>query len=97
MNDDTPLVSVIIPSYNRAQFIERALNSVRAQTYDNLEMIVVDDASSDDTEERVAAMVLMDNRISYVRHLVNRGAQAARNTGVHKAKGDYIALLDSDN
>jgi glycosyltransferase involved in cell wall biosynthesis len=95
--NDNPLISVIIPSYNRARFIERALNSVCAQTYKNLEVIVVDDGSSDDTEERVSAMARMDSRISYVRHFVNRGAQAARNTGVHKAKGVYIALLDSDN
>jgi len=97
MTEKDQLVSVVIPTHNRAQFIERALNSVLSQTYSNLEVIIVDDASVDDTESRVAAIMSNDNRVHYVCHIINRGAQAARNTGVQKAKGDYIALLDSDD
>lgn len=91
------LVSVIIPTHNRAQLIERALHSVLSQTYSHLEVIVIDDASMDDTQHRVETLQQVDQRIRYIRHDINRGAQAARNTGIQAAQGKYIAFLDSDN
>ncbi len=90
-----PRVSVIIPTYNRAHLIERAIQTVLSQTYQDLEIIVVDDGSSDNTEEVV--MTLKDERIRYIRHEENKGAPAARNTGIQAAKGDYIAFQDSDD
>lgn len=92
-----PEVSVIIPTYNRAQLIGRAVRSVLAQTYPSFEVIVVDDGSTDDTPARVQALAQADPRVRYVRHETNQGAQAARNTGIQVAKGDYIAFLDSDD
>ena len=93
----TPTVSVVIPTYNRSQFIEQAVQSALAQTYRDLEVIVVDDGSTDDTPIRVAALMAGDSRVRYERHPVNRGAQAARNTGIRVAGGEYVALLDSDD
>ncbi len=61
-------VSVVIPTYNRSQLIERALNSVRSQSYRNLEVIVVDDASTDGTRDRVDAFQYVDQRVRYIRH-----------------------------
>jgi glycosyltransferase involved in cell wall biosynthesis len=91
------IVSVVIPTYNRGQLIERAIHSVLQQTYHNLEVIVVDDSSTDDTAERVAALQHTDSRIRYLRHETNRGAQAARNAGIKSAQGEYVAFLDSDD
>jgi glycosyltransferase involved in cell wall biosynthesis len=90
-----PLVSVIIPTYNRAHTIERALQSIAAQTLQDFEIIVVDDASTDNT----AAVVeqFNDPRVLYLRHEDNRHAGAARNTGMAAATGQYIAFLDSDD
>ncbi len=90
-----PKVSVIIPTYNRAHLIGRAIQSVLDQTYQNFEIIVVDDASTDETEELVKSF--SDNRINYVRHQKNKGGSAARNTGIRAAKGEFIAFFDSDD
>ena len=92
---NTPTVSVIIPTYNRAHLIGRAIQSVLNQTYQDFEIIVVDDASKDNTEEVVKSF--RDERIIYLRHENNRGAQTARNTGIKAAKGGWIAFLDSDD
>lgn len=89
------LISVIIPTYNRANLVLNALNSVINQTYKDLEIIVVDDASLDNTEEAVKS--IRDSRIIYVRHLKNLGGSATRNTGIEKAKGEVIAFLDDDD
>src|SRR5262245_58115192 len=92
-------VSVIIPTYNRAACLTLALASVLNQTYQNFEIIVVDDASTDGTADVVGG--LADARIAYVRHDVNRGkvgaGAAARNTGIARARGSYIAFLDDDD
>ncbi|GBE39173.1 MAG TPA: glycosyltransferase [Nitrospirae bacterium] len=90
-----PKVSVIIPTYNRAVQAAKAIRSVLDQTYRDLEVIVVDDCSSDDTEEAVKR--LNDNRIVYIRHDINKGGAAARNTGIRLAKGEFIAFQDSDD
>jgi len=90
-----PLVSVVIPTYNRSQLILRAVRSVLEQTYTNLECIVVDDFSSDNTKEIIKSV--KDERIIYLRHKDNQRASAARNTGIKCAKGDYVAFLDDDD
>jgi len=88
-----PLVSVVIPVFNRESFIERAVNSVLNQTYWNFELIVVDDGSTDNTVKRLKNYV--DNiKILYQS---NKGVSAARNLGVKFSKGKYIAFLDSDD
>lgn len=93
--DKTSLVSVVIPTCNRSRLLARALESVQRQTYSNLEIIIVDDASSDDTAEAVRRV--SDRRIRYLRHDIRRGGSAARNTGIRSAKGAYIAFLDDDD
>ena len=91
------LVSVVVPTFNRAELVKRAAHSVLLQTYPDLEVIIIDDASTDDTQRQVHALQHVDHRVRYFRHECNRGAQAARNTGIQAAKGRYIAFLDSDN
>jgi GT2 family glycosyltransferase len=91
-----PLVSVVIPTYNRAHLIGRTLDSVRAQTFGELEIVVVDDGSTDDTRARVEAIAAIDRRVRYVGK-PNGGPASARNTGFRSARGDYVALIDSDD
>jgi len=90
-----PTVSVIIPSYNRAHLLGRAIQSILNQTYQDFEIIVVDDGSKDNTEEVVRGF--NDKRIRYIWHEVNKGGSAARNTGIRAARGEYIAFQDSDD
>ncbi|RLC39556.1 MAG: glycosyl transferase [Candidatus Nealsonbacteria bacterium] len=91
-----PTVSVIIPTYNRAHLIGRAIQSVLDQTYQDFEIIVVDDASTDNTKEVVKSFG--DKRIKYLRLRENSGSSAApKNTAIKITKGKYIALLDSDD
>ncbi|KYZ76406.1 hypothetical protein AXX12_08205 [Anaerosporomusa subterranea] len=87
------LVSVIIPAYNAAQTIKRAICSVLNQSYRCIEIIVVDDGSSDDTSERVKSF---GEQVHYIAQQ-NRGVSAARNRGVQAAKGEWIAFLDADD
>ncbi|MFN8062872.1 MAG: glycosyltransferase family A protein [Vicinamibacterales bacterium] len=88
-------MSVIVPAYNQATFLSEALDSVLSQTYPRLEVIVVNDASPDETDEVVARV--KDTRLRYVRHDSNLGLSAARNTGFRLARGELLALLDSDD
>jgi glycosyltransferase involved in cell wall biosynthesis len=90
-----PTVSVVIPTYNREQLIGRSIKSVLSQTYQDFEIIVVDDASTDNTKEVINSF--NDDRIRYVRHKQNRGEATARNTGIKVARGEYIASQDSDD
>jgi glycosyltransferase involved in cell wall biosynthesis len=92
-----PKASVIIPSYNSAAFIERALNSVLAQTMDDYEILICDDASTDSTCDMVRSFAQVDSRIKLLRLQENGGAAAARNLGLTAACGEYIAFLDSDD
>ncbi len=92
-----PLVSVVIPAYNRSNTIVSCLRSVQEQTYKNWEAIVVDDGSVDTTCEEVERLAREDNRIRMIRHESNKGAQAARNSGIYAARGEWIAFLDSDD
>lgn len=89
------LVSVIIPTYNFAKYIVKAIESVLSQTYNNWELIIVDDGSSDDTKE-VVASYLSDKRISY-HYQENAGQAKAKNTAINLATGEYLAVLDADN
>lgn len=89
----SPLVSVIVPAYESANYLNQAVQSVCSQTYTNYELIVVDDGSSDDC---VAKYDLPANA-RLIRHESNRGAGAARNTGIKAAKGEYVALMDHDD
>ncbi len=95
MHNTHPVVSVIIPTYNRSHLVQRAVKSVLAQTYDDFELIVVNDASTDKTKEVIRNFE--DKRIIYICNEQNRGASAARNMGIISARGKYIALLDDDD
>ncbi|MCW4005058.1 MAG: glycosyltransferase family 2 protein [Candidatus Bathyarchaeota archaeon] len=90
-----PLISVVIPTYNRAHVLPRAINSVLSQSYPNFELIVVDDCSTDSTKAVIDSFD--DERLRYIRHEKNQGAVCARNTGIKAAKGEYIAFQDSDD
>lgn len=89
------LVSVIMPTYNRAYIIRRAIHSVLNQTYTNFELIIIDDGSTDNTAEVVKSF--NDSRIIYIKHARNLGIASARNTGIGISQGEYIAFLDSDD
>ena len=88
-------VSVIIPTYNCAQYITEAVDSVLNQTYKNFEVIVIDDGSTDNTKEVLASYI--DKKQIYYIYQANKGPGAARNAGIDKARGNYIAFLDADD
>lgn len=91
-----PLVSIVIPCYNQGCFLGETIDSVLTQTYDNWECIIVNDGSSDNTEEVAETYGKKDSRIKYI-HQTNKGLSAARNTGVLASQGKYILPLDSDD
>ena len=91
------LVSIITPMFNSIEYIGIAIMSVQAQTYENWEMIIVDDASNDGSVDVVKSFVEKDKRIQIISQLMNNGAAAARNNGIRSASGRYIAFLDSDD
>ena len=91
------LVSVIMPTYNCGLFIEESIRSVQSQTYQNWELIIVDDCSDDDTIKRVQGIRLNDCRIRLFRNKVNSGAAVSRNNALQEAKGKWVAFLDSDD
>ena len=90
------LVSVIVPTFNRAYCLARTLDSALAQTHGELEVLVVDDGSTDDTRALVESRYGNEPRVRYL-HQDNRGVAAARNHGIQAARGDFVALLDSDD
>jgi glycosyltransferase involved in cell wall biosynthesis len=92
---DIPKVSVILPTFNRGQVIARAVGSVLTQDPADLEVVVIDDGSRDETDQVLRD--LRDERIVYIKLTNNRGAAAARNVGIHLARGQFIAFQDSDN
>lgn len=92
---DRPTVSVIIPTYNRATLLRRAVDSALSQTMSELEVLVVDDGSSDDTAGVIGSYG--DARLRYLRQASNMGVSAARNRGMREARGEFIAFLDSDD
>ena len=89
------LVSIIMPSFNTGIFIKETINSVLKQTYTNWEIIIVDDCSTDNTDEVVASF--KDERIKYIKNEKNSGAAVSRNRALREAKGKWIAFLDSDD
>ena len=90
------LVSIIMPSYNTAPYIAESIQSVLDQTYENWELIIVDDCSTDDTDS-VVSSYLSDSRIKYLKNERNSGAAVSRNKALREAKGKWIAFLDSDD
>lgn len=94
---DRQKVSVITPVYNAEQFLRETLDSVLSQTYDNIEYILVDDCSTDDSADIINDYAQKDKRINYIKLEHNSGAAVARNTGLENATGRYIAFIDSDD
>ena len=91
------LVSVIIPAYNAEKTIDKAIQSAVDQTYRNIEVIVIDDCSTDKTIEKVIFCLQKDDRIKLLKNNINIGVSESRNRGVKKARGEWIAFLDSDD
>lgn len=96
MNHDKPLISIIVPVYNVADYLPRCLDSIVAQTYRALDIILIDDGSTDHSGDICDQYALTDCRIRVV-HQPNGGQSSARNAGLDVAKGDYIAFVDSDD
>lgn len=92
-----PLVSVVTPAYNRASFLPRVWQSLKAQTERNFEWIIVDDGSTDNTPEVVEQLQKEDNRIRYIRFTANKGVNFARARGTEESKAPYLLFLDSDD
>lgn len=95
--NSSPLVTVYIPTYNRVELLKRAVESVRQQTYQNLEIIIVDDCSNDNTHGYLEEITKRDSRIRYFIKEKNSGACVSRNIAIENAKGEYITGLDDDD
>lgn len=91
-----PLISVIVPAYNIAPYIERCINSILSQTYKNIEIMLIDDGSTDDTPAIVDKIAEKDSRVR-VFHIENEGVSNARNTALDNLTGDYISIIDGDD
>ena len=96
MDDKKPLVSVIIPVYNAEKYLRECINSVLSQTYENLEIVLIDDGSTDESSKICDDFQEIDERIMVI-HKENEGVSVARNTGIEKSTGEYITFLDSDD
>ena len=96
MEREQELISVIIPVYNIKEYLERCVDSVLAQTWGRLEILLVDDGSTDGTEKLVDELRKKDSRIR-VFHKPNGGSSSARNLGISEAKGKYLGFVDSDD
>ena len=97
MPDHSELVSVIMPAYNSARTLEDAASSVLEQTYENIELLIADDYSSDDTSEICQAFASKDSRVHVITNTSNLGALKTRLKAIREAKGEWIAFLDSDD
>lgn len=95
--EESPLVSVVMPNYNGERFVSEAINTVLSQTYSNIELIVVDDCSTDNSPEIIENIALADSRVHFIRNNSNCGVSKTRNNGIQLAKGHYIAFLDNDD
>src|SRR6056297_1310805 len=94
---NSSLISIILPMYNAKKFIDMSIKSVIDQTYNNWELIIIDDFSNDGSSEIARKYSFVYNNIKYFKHIRNKGVAAARNTGIKKARVTYIAFLDSDD
>jgi glycosyltransferase involved in cell wall biosynthesis len=92
--NDTPLVSIIMPAFNAARYIKEAVDSVLAQSWDNWELIIINDGSTDETASILRSF--NDERITVIEQ-INKGVSAARNSGLYIAKGEFVTFLDSDD
>lgn len=90
------MISIIIPAYNSADHISKCLDSIKDNTFKDYEIIIIDDASDDDTTD-IIQKYLEDPRISLIRNIDNKGVSYCRNIGINKAKGEYICFIDSDD
>lgn len=97
MSSVNPLVSIVLPTYNGKRYLEESVQSVIDQTYDNWELIIVDDASTDDTPALIEKLVQRDDRITSIRHAQNRKLPGALNTGFAAARGHYFTWTSDDN
>ena len=95
-SDGLPRISVICPCYNNGKYVAQAIESVLAQTYNDWELVIVNDGSTDESEQVVMQYAATDRRIKYIRQ-ENAGVSAARNRGVQEAVGEYICFLDADH
>lgn len=93
----TPVISIVIPTFNRAGMIHHAIDSVKSQNFEDWELIVVDDASTDTTEAVVKNLIKDDHRIKYLKQTIKKGGCASRNEGIRNSRGNYIAFLDDDD
>lgn len=92
-----PLISIITPSYNSKRFVANTIDSIRKQTYQNYELIIIDDCSKDGSLDYIKKYVENDSKIRIFQLEKNSGAAVARNFGIHQAQGKYLAFLDSDD
>jgi len=93
---DTPLVSIIIPVYNVENYLNRCIDSILSQTYSNLEILLVNDGSTDGSDKLCEQLAIQDKRINVI-HQLNSGSSIARNKGLEVARGEYICFVDSDD
>ena len=91
------MISIIIPNYNKSQYIVDTINSVRKQTYKNWECIIIDDFSSDNSAKIIQNEIKDDRRFYFFKNIINKGGSYSRNIGLNKSSGDYILFLDSDD
>ncbi|NLY18950.1 MAG: glycosyltransferase [Clostridiaceae bacterium] len=94
---ESDLVSVIIPVYNAEKYLAETLDSALGQTYKDIEIVIVDDCSTDSSTEIINRYMSNNNNIKYIRNETNQGAAVSRNTGIRYSRGQYIAFLDSDD
>lgn len=94
--EDSPLVSIVIPAYNAEKYLDECLRSIVGQTYANIEVLIVDDGSTDSTMAIGRKWILRDKRVRYIR-TVNSGVSAARNVGIDSASGEWIGFVDADD
>ena len=96
MNKNEPLISIIVPVYNVEKYLSKCIDSIINQTYKNIEIILIDDGSTDSSGAICDKYALVDSRI-HVLHIENSGVSNARNVGLNHATGDYIGFVDSDD
>lgn len=97
VNKKSPLISIYIPTRNRFEMLKRALASCFSQTYSNFEILICDDASTDETQQAMLDLAARDNRVKYLRNSKQSGACVTRNLGIFSADGEYITGLDDDD